>query len=130
MSGMTKPADTPYESPCPIGTAPIAVWRFVFDCDDDQGGGFVSGELLLRSDGKMLRRMGYSVTGFASGKAMTTWEYQAWREVADWPGGLSPDDAIAWLKAKHYDLCEASPCPIDRAVSDPVEGTPEIPKYL
>jgi hypothetical protein len=119
-----------YESPCPTGTAPIAAWSFCYDYDDDGGGGFVSGEYLLRSDGKLLRRMGYSLTGSVDGKTLTTWKFDAWQVDERWNSGTQPDKAIAWLKTKGYDLYEASPCPIDQPISPTIEGDRPPARYL
>lgn len=39
----------------------IRHWGFVWDYNDDEVGGFASGEFLLRSDGVLLKRIGYSI---------------------------------------------------------------------
>lgn len=36
-------------------------WGFVWDYNDDGIGGFASGEFLIRSDGVLLKRMGYTL---------------------------------------------------------------------
>jgi hypothetical protein len=51
------------------------------ECPDDLGGGFVCGELLLRSDGVLLRRYGGS---YRAGQI--AWKYGPWDKVAWWTG--------------------------------------------
>jgi hypothetical protein len=40
----------------PLSGSTLAYWSYGFDMPDDLGGGFVTGELLLRADGVLLRR--------------------------------------------------------------------------
>jgi len=40
----------------PLSGSTLAYWSYGFDIPDDLGGGFVTGELLLRADGVLLRR--------------------------------------------------------------------------
>src|ERR1022692_5324546 len=58
------------------GAAVAGRWSFGYDMPDDLGGGFVCGELLLRSDGILLRRYGGS--SYRAGQI--TWKYGPWDE--------------------------------------------------
>ena len=51
---MSEPPALP---PDPLsGSTLAAYWSYGYDMPDDLGGGFVTGELLLRADGVLLRR--------------------------------------------------------------------------
>jgi hypothetical protein len=51
---MSEPTALP---PDPLsGSTLAAYWSYGYDMPDDLGGGFVTGELLLRADGVLLRR--------------------------------------------------------------------------
>jgi hypothetical protein len=115
-----KPAADPLE-----GAEMLAHWGFVFDLDDSEGGGFVSGEVLLRSDGVLLRRYGTSY--YRDGQ--TTWKYGPWASMPRWSGGAEPDEAMRWLKAGGYGLCRPT-LPVDRQEAGPFPGMPEPTEYL
>jgi hypothetical protein len=53
----------------------VARWRFTYDEPEERGGGHVAGEFLLRSDGVLLRRYGYSY----SNKDGYTWQFSRWK---------------------------------------------------
>ncbi|MQA13422.1 MAG: hypothetical protein GEV09_04385 [Pseudonocardiaceae bacterium] len=78
---MTERATGPLD-----GAEVVAHWGFVYDYDTDRGGGFVSGQFLLRSDGVLLWRMG----GSSYHDGMSTWSFRAWEPVSWWPGETNP----------------------------------------
>lgn len=80
-------------------------WRFAADTEHS----WVTGELLLRGDGVLLRRYG----GDSRRGGVTTWRFGAWQVVAWWPGETDPDAAVRRLRERAYDLYDASPDPID-----------------
>jgi hypothetical protein len=85
--------------------------------DEPEGGGFVSGEFLLRADGVLLRRYGWSSLNVASNQ--TTWRFHAWEPVSWWTGETSPAEAVRILKRHGYDLVQPSPVPIDKQSTRP-----------
>ena len=92
------------------GAAVAGRWSFAYDMPEDLGGGFVSGELLLRTDGVLLRRYGGS--SYRAGQL--TWQFKPWEPVTWWSGETGPQRAVAILKGRGYDLCEHDPVPIDQ----------------
>ena len=100
-------------------------WDWVYDYDSDYGGGFVSGQFLLRSDGVLLRRNGGSSTG-ADG---TTYSYRDWERAGTWEPGVDPAEVMASLKGM-YSLCKPSPVPVDQRTAGPFPGRPEPAEYL
>lgn len=68
----------------------VARWRFVHDEPEERGGGSVAGEFLLRSDGVLLRRYGYSYTNLDG----YTWQFSDWKVVSWWRGTADPERAI------------------------------------
>lgn len=107
------------------GAELVAHWGFVYDIDDDAGGGFVSGEVLLRSDGVLLRRYGTS----HSRDGQTTWRYGPWEPDRLWAGPTDAEGALRWLKARGYGLCRPN-VPIDRREAGPFPGLPDLAEYL
>ncbi|MFI0352544.1 hypothetical protein [Actinomadura sp. 9N407] len=95
----------------------VGHWRFVFEMDER---GFASGELVLLRDGTLLRRYG---TSYYS-KGLTTWKFNAWRQVSWWPGASSPEEAIPILLRNGYELYEPSPVPVDERTAGPFPGVP------
>lgn len=111
----------------PLGGAGlVAHWGFVYDMDEDAGGGFVSGEFLLRSDGVLLRRYGSN----SYSKGYTSWRYGAWEPVSWWTGETELSAAIRLLKRHGYDLHRPSPVPIDKQTAGPYPGSPDRAEYL
>jgi hypothetical protein len=108
------------------GAAVAGRWSFGYDMPDDLGGGFVSGELLLRTDGVLLRRYGGS--SYRAGQI--TWQFKPWEPVTWWSGETDPRYAVAILKGRGYDLCEPDPVPIDQPRFGPVPGRPTAGKHL
>jgi hypothetical protein len=103
----------------------IAHWDWVYDIDDDFGGGFSMGQFLLRRDGVLLRRFG----GSSTGREGTTWRYSPWEVVADWPGAANAQEAMSQLKESGYDLCRPNiPFHLDEA--GPFPGAPAPAEYL
>jgi hypothetical protein len=117
---VTSKASDPLE-----GAELVAHWGFVFDMDDSEGGGFVSGELLLRSDGVLLRR--YGTDYYSDGR--TTWRYGPWTPMPRWTGESDPDEAMRLLKADGYGLCPPH-VPIDQQEAGPFPGMPGPAEYL
>lgn len=63
---------------------------------DDLGGGFVTGELLLRADGVLLRRQ---TLFFPTGDGSLSEGFGPWEEVTWWEGETDPQRAAIVL---HY----------------------------
>jgi hypothetical protein len=68
------------------GSAIAGRWSFGYDMPHELGGGFVSGELLLRSDGILLCRYGGS--SYRAGQI--TWKYGPWKEATWWTAEANP----------------------------------------
>lgn len=75
---MNENARLPQADPL-SGSAIAGRWSFGYDMPDQLGGGFVAGELLLRSDGVLLRRYGGS--SYRAGQV--TWKYGPWDDLVD-----------------------------------------------
>jgi hypothetical protein len=104
----------------------VARWRFAYDEPEERGGGHVAGEFLLRSDGVLLRRYGYSY----SNKDGYTWQFSRWKVVNSWSGTADPKRAIRALKRQGYDLYQPSPVPIDEETVGPFPGVPDLAKPI
>jgi len=100
----------------------VGWWGFVTDTDDS----WVTGELLLRRDGTLLRRYG----GGSYKDGHTWWRFNDWEPVGWWPGHTDVNVAIRALKAKAYDLCEPGPVPINERTAGPFEGAAAAARYL
>ena len=96
-------------------------WGFVWDYNDDEIGGFASGEFLLRSDGVLLRRYGYSI---GSGDE-TRWKFMSWK-VKDPGAGTEVSKVSAKLRGEGYDLYKPGPVPIDESTAGPFPGLPDL----
>ena len=82
----------------PSGTAVLARWSFLLDdLPDDIGGGFFTGEFVLRSDGALLRRAGSS---FSSGCSMRYRALGGWQIHHQFEAGVSEETARQWLGTK------------------------------
>jgi hypothetical protein len=79
--------------PC-SGSALAGYWSYGFDMPDDLGGGFVTGELLLRADGVLLRRQ---TLFFPTGDGNLSAGFGPWEEVTWWEGETDPEQAAAGL---------------------------------
>ncbi|HEU4866125.1 MAG TPA: hypothetical protein VFV09_00215 [Actinomycetota bacterium] len=95
-------------------------WGFVWDYNDDEIGGFASGEFLLRSDGVLLKRMGYSI---GAGDNLR-WKFMGW-EVRDAGAGTEVAKVSAKLKGEGYGLFKPSPVPITERTGGPFPGVPD-----
>jgi hypothetical protein len=104
----------------------VARWGFVYDEPEERGGGYVSGEFLLRSDGVLLRRYGTSYTN----KDGDTWRFSPWQVVSWWRGPADPERAIRTLKRQGYDLHQPSPVPIDEETAGPFPIVPDLPEPI
>jgi len=109
------------------GLKEVGRWSWVFDWEEQDGGGFTSGEILLRSDGLLLRRSGGS--SYDPRKKETTWNFGPWEVIADWQGGAEADHAIRWLKGQRYGLSQPSPTPPD-SPEFKHPGAPKPARYL
>jgi len=108
------------DNPLTGNTGAVRRWAFVYDNDDDFGGGFVSGEFLLRSDGVLWRRMGGSRTA-AGG---TTYHYGPWRVDGRWKDGVDATACAAWLRGRRYGLYEPGPIGVSEREAGPFPGVP------
>ena len=112
----------------PLGEySELGRWIFVYDYDDDRGGGFVTGEFLLRSDGVAFRRMGY-----ATGSSVQSWKFLGeWTEVAAWTPQTDVPLAIRALKGLGYGIHDKhSNVPIDADQGEPFDYDGAHPTYL
>ena len=73
---------------------------------DDLGGGFVTGELLLRADGVLLRRQ---TLFFPTGDGSLSEGFGPWEEVTWWEGETDPQRAAIVLHYRGYDLHQRDP---------------------
>ncbi len=76
----------------PPGTSERQRWRWSMDFDEDFGGGFAFGTLLLRDDGQLLCAHGDDVSH--------------WFALRTYPPTLALVDVAADLTARGYDLYE------------------------
>lgn len=73
---MSEPAALP---PDPLsGSTLVAYWSYGYDMPDHLGGGFVTGELLLRADGVLLRPQ---TLFFPTGDSKLSEGFGPWEEV-------------------------------------------------
>jgi hypothetical protein len=100
------------------GDPHLGFWEFVYDNDDDIGG-FASGQFLLRPDGTLLRRMGWSsygtrrtVVGEGSpgdpDEGVHVYRYLPWQLDRRW-NGTDPAACATFLQSRGYDLEPPSP---------------------
>ena len=88
------------------GSTLAGCWLYGFDMPDDLGGGFVTGELLLRADGVLLRRQ---TLFFSTGDGSLSEGFGPWEEVAWWEGETDPQRAAIVLHYRGYDLHQRDP---------------------
>jgi hypothetical protein len=78
---MNEPRSLPGD---PLAGSTLAgYWLYGYDMPDDLGGGFVTGELLLRADGVLLRRQ---TLFFPTGDGRLSEGFGPWEEVTWWEG--------------------------------------------
>jgi hypothetical protein len=101
---MSEPDTT---SPDPLGGSGVAAyWIYGFDMPDEAGGGFVTGELLLRTDGVLLRRPTLYTTAAGGLKP----GFGPWEEVPWWKTDVTdPERAARILHYRGYDLHKREP---------------------
>lgn len=110
----------------PLQGATVAgYWDWVYDYDSDHGGGFVTGQFLLRSDGILLRRGG----GSSYSGGATSYSFRPWVRAAEWEAGVDPAEVIASLKGM-YSLAKPSPVPFDQSTAGPFPGAPDRAEYI
>ena len=102
------------------GSAIAGRWSFGYDMPEELGGGFVSGELLLRSDGVLLRRYG----GGSYRAGQVSWKYGPWDEVSWWTGETNSQQAAAFLSRAGTTCPCTAPCP---STSPPSAQSPARP---
>jgi hypothetical protein len=90
----------------PLSGSTLAYWSYGFDMPDDLGGGFVTGELLLRADGVLLRRQ---TLFFPTGDGQLLAGFGPWEQVTWWEGEADPDRAAIVLHYRGYDLHQLDP---------------------
>ena len=97
----------------------LARWGFLLDdLSDDIGGGYFTGEFVLRSDGALLRR---AVSSFSSSHSMSYRALGGWQIHHQFEAGVTEETARQWLQTNRYQLSD--PPVIDL---DAQEG-PEVP---
>ena len=94
----------------------MAYWSYGYDMPDHLGGGFVTGELLLRADGVLLCRQ---TLFFPTGDGKLSEGFGPWEEVTWWAGEADPDRAANVLHYRGYDLHKLDPA----TMSDPAGGS-------
>lgn len=100
----------------------IARWGYLYDnIEEEQGGGFATGEFALDHDGRLYRRS--TGGGFLNGR--TTWRANEWSLVKEWSEGADTVGLIAFLTGGGYDLYPPSPIPVNGLSAGPLEGPPE-----
>lgn len=109
--------------------APLAHWDWVFDVDEDRGGGFVTGQFLLRSDGRLKWRSGGGSTAMAGGGS-TTYSFTPWRDFPGWANEADPEEAMRRLRRRGYSLAEPGPTPIGEHESGPHPGLPPLATFI
>lgn len=105
----------------------VAHWGFVFDVPKDTSpGAKVAGDILLRSDGKLLRRYSrYTYDG-----KVTNYTYGPWGQMRrSNEAGADAEGAMQFLKEQGYRLTRPR-LSIDEHELGPVEGAPEEPEFL
>jgi hypothetical protein len=101
---MNEPPSLPFD---PLaGSALAGYWLYGFDMPDDLGGGFVTGEPLLRADGVLLRRQ---TLFFPTGDGNLAEGFGPWEEVTWWEGETDPERATIVLHYRGYDLQQRDP---------------------
>lgn len=104
------------------GVHVIYRWGFFLDdLPDWIGGGFSSGEFLLRSDGILLRR---SVSDSYS-RNQTTWHAGPWSVFHRFAPRTGQGQARSWLPSLEYELGSPTPVAIDQDAAGPYPGLPE-----
>ena len=105
----------------------VAHWGFEFDVPKETiPGAKVAGDIILRSDGKLLRRYSrYTYDGTA-----TTSKFGPWGQMnRSNDKGTDPDAVMEFLKGQGYRL-HSPRLPFHEHELGPVEGAPEQPEFL
>jgi hypothetical protein len=100
----------------------VAHWGFVYDTDRS----WVTGELLLRSDGILLRRYG----GSRYQDGATTYTFGTWERVPWWNGVVDREVALSQLKTRGYSVTLPGPTAIEVSTAGPFPGAPATATYL
>jgi hypothetical protein len=113
--------DEPDVGPWHANETVLRHWGWVFDYDDDVGGGFASGEFLITSSGSLLRRHG----GSSSSGGQTQWGFGPWEPMREWQG-TDLTALVRWLHSRGYGLAEPSPVPPCARHAGPCPGPPSL----
>jgi hypothetical protein len=110
---MSEPTALP---PDPLsGSTLAAYWSYGYDMPDDLGGGFVTGELLLRADGVMLRRQTHY---FSTGSGKLSPGFGPRKQVIWWEGEADSERAAKVLSYHGYDLHKLDPASMSKPGDD------------
>jgi hypothetical protein len=103
------------------GSTVACYWSYGFDMPDDLGGGFVTGELLLRADGVLLRRQ---TLFFRTGDGKLSAGFGPWEQVTWWEGEADRERAAIVLHYRGYDLHQLDPAGLDSSGGGNAPGEP------
>ena len=110
---MSEPTALP---PDPLsGSTLAAYWSYGYDMPDDLGGGFVTGELLLRADGILLRRQ---TLYFPTGGDKLSPGFGPWEQITWWEGEADSERAARVLHYRGYDLHKLDPASMSKPDDD------------
>ena len=116
---MTEPLRSMSEI-VPEGTRVVYHWGYLLDdLPEEVGGGFVTGEFLLRSDGALLQRAVWD----SYSKGATTWEAGEWTVYKQFPPGTGQGQVQPMLRGKGYQLGRPTPVPVDQDFERPLPGS-------
>jgi hypothetical protein len=107
----------------PVHPDVAARWTYLFDnIADEFGGGFVTGEFLLLTDGRLFRRAAWSLSSNHS----TRWEAGPWEIDEAWLPSADVSALFEHLTARGYDLYPPTPIPVDATSAGPFPGYPKL----
>jgi hypothetical protein len=105
--------------PLPEGTRIVARWGFGAETRDS----WVVGEVLVRSDGVLLRRYGgvQLEDRDATGKRQVSYSFRPWHVVDWWTGHTEVDAAMRSLKGRGWSLWDHGPASVHEQRSGPFD---------
>lgn len=99
----------------------VVRWSYLYDnIEEEFGGGIVTGEFALDSEGRLHRRW----AGDVSTGGATTWRAHPWSIDESWGPSLNQEALISFLTGRGYDLYPPMPIPVDQLSAGPFEGPP------